>query len=96
LAAVLAIWGAILLTGGLTTVLDSRRGETREAVTDPSAAGFEAFVEQTWSMLVATEDASGDLVQVAVVAARPLGRRGVGAAAPGGDPDARRRDGVRM
>ena len=69
LAAVLAIWGAILLTGGLTTVLDSRRGETREAVTDPSAAGFEAFVEQTWSMLVATEDASGDLVQVAVVAA---------------------------
>ena len=69
LAALLAIWGAVLLTGGLTTVLDSRRGETREAVTDPSAAGFEAFVEQTWSMLVATEDASGDLVQVAVVAA---------------------------
>jgi len=69
LAAVLAIWGAVLLTGGLTTVLDSRRGETREAVTDPSAAGFEAFVEQTWSMLVATEDTSGDLVQVAVVAA---------------------------
>jgi len=69
LAAVLAVWGVVLLLGGLTTVLDSRRGETRGAVTDPSAAGFEAFVEQTWSMLVATEDASGDLVQVAVVAA---------------------------
>lgn len=69
LAAVLAIWGALLLTGGLTTVLDSRRGETRAAITDPLAAGFEAFVEQTWSLLLATEDASGDLVQVAVVAA---------------------------
>ena len=69
LVAVLAIWGAVLLLGGLTTILDSRRGETREAVTDPSAAGFEAFVEQTWSMLVATEDESGELVEVAVVAA---------------------------
>ena len=69
LVAVLAIWGAILVLGGLTTILDSRRGETREAVTDPSAAGFEAFVEQTWSMLVATEDESGELVEVAVVAA---------------------------
>ena len=69
LAGVLAIWGVILLLGGLTTILDSRRGETREAVTDPSAAGFEAFVEQTWSMFVATEDGSGELVEVAVVAA---------------------------
>ena len=66
---VLAIWAVLLTTGGLTTVLDSRRGEIREAVTDPTAPGFEAFVEQTWSMLVATEDASGELVQVAVVAA---------------------------
>jgi len=66
---VLAVWGVVLLLGGLTTVLDSRRGETREAVTDPSAVGFEAFVEQTWSMLVATEDGTGELVQVAVVAA---------------------------
>ncbi|MCH2423265.1 MAG: hypothetical protein MK196_09195, partial [Acidimicrobiales bacterium] len=69
LAVVLATWGVVLLLGGLTTILDSRRGETREAVTDPSAAGFEAFVEQTWSMLVATEDESGELVEVAVVAA---------------------------
>ena len=69
LIAAMAIWGVVLLFGGLTTVLDSRRGETRAAVTDPTAPGFEAFVEQTWSMLVATEDAAGELVQVAVVAA---------------------------
>lgn len=69
LTVVLAIWAVVLLTGGLTTVLDSRRGEIREAVTDPTAPGFEAFVEQTWSMLLATEDTSGELVQVAVVAA---------------------------
>jgi len=69
LAAALTVWGAILLLGGLSTILDSRRGETRGAVTDPTAAGFEAFVEQTWSMLVATQDESGELVEVAVVAA---------------------------
>ena len=63
------VWAGVLLVDGLTTVLDSEAGETREAVIDPSAPGFEAFVEQTWSMLVATEDDDGELVQVAVVAA---------------------------
>ena len=63
------VWAVVLLVDGLSTVLDSEGGETREAVTDPSALGFEAFVEQTWSMLVATEDGDGELVQVAVVAA---------------------------
>jgi len=63
------VWAGVLLVDGLSTVLDSEGGETREAVTDPSAPGFEAFVEQTWSMLVATEDDDGELVQVAVVAA---------------------------
>ena len=63
------VWAVVLLVDGLSTVLDSEGGETREAVTDPSAPGFEAFVEQTWSMLVATEDGDGELVQVAVVAA---------------------------
>ncbi len=63
------VWAGVLLVDGLSTVLDSEGGETREAVTDPSAPGFEAFVEQTWSMLVATEDGDGELVQVAVVAA---------------------------
>ncbi|MCS5677430.1 MAG: LytR C-terminal domain-containing protein [Acidimicrobiales bacterium] len=61
------IWAGVLLVDGLSTVLDSESGETREAETDPSAPGFEAFVEQTWSMLVATEDDDGELVQVAVV-----------------------------
>ena len=63
------VWAVVLLVDGLSTVLDSEGDETREAVTDPSAPGFEAFVEQTWSMLVATEDGDGELVQVAVVAA---------------------------
>ncbi len=61
------IWAGVLLVDGLSTVLDSESGEIREAETDPSAPGFEAFVEQTWSMLVATEDDDGELVQVAVV-----------------------------
>jgi len=63
------VWAGVLLVDGLSTVLDSEGGETREAVTDPSAPGFEAFVEQTWSMLVVTEGDDGELVQVAVVAA---------------------------
>ncbi len=76
LALLVATLGFVLLFSGLSTVLDSRRGETREAVTDPSAPGFEAFVEQTWSMLIATEDLSGELVQVAVVAASDRGGNG--------------------
>ena len=69
LLVVALVWAVVLLVDGLSTVLDSEGGETREAVTDPSAPGFEAFVEQTWSMLVVTEDGDGGLVQVAVVAA---------------------------
>lgn len=75
-ALVVVAWAAYLLVGGFGTVLDSRRGETREAVTDPGAPGFEAFVEQTWSMLVATEDPDGELVQVAVVSASDRGGSG--------------------
>ena len=75
-ALVVVAWAAYLLVSGVGTVLDTRRGETREAVTDPSAVGFEAFVEQTWSMLVATEDLDGELVQVAVVAASDRGGSG--------------------
>ena len=37
------IWAGVLLVDGLSTVLDSESGETREAETDPSALGFEAF-----------------------------------------------------
>ena len=49
---VLVLWSGWLLMDGLGTILDSEEGRTREAVTDQSAPGFEAFVEQTWSMLV--------------------------------------------
>ena len=62
------VWSTVLLLDGLQTILDSEEGRTREAITDPAAPGFEAFVEQTWSMLVVTEDEAGGLAQVAVVA----------------------------
>ena len=62
------IWSVVLFIDGLQTVLDSEEGKIREAVTDPTAPGFEAFVEQTWSMLVVTEDSRGELAQAAVVA----------------------------
>ena len=62
------LWSGWLLADGLQMILDSEQGTIREAVTDPSAPGFEAFVEQTWSILVATEDDAGELVQVAVLA----------------------------
>ncbi len=62
------LWAGWLLADGLQMILDSEQGAIREAVTDPSAPGFEAFVEQTWSILVATEDEAGELVQVAVLA----------------------------
>ena len=65
---IVVLWAGSQLASGLQMVLDSEQGTIREAVTDPSAAGFEAFVEQTWSILVATEDDAGELVQVAVVA----------------------------
>ena len=62
------VWSTVLLLDGLQTILDSEEGRTREAITDPAAPGFEAFVEQTWSMLIVTEDEAGGLAQVAVVA----------------------------
>ena len=62
------LWAGWLLADGLQMILDSEQGAIREAVTDPSAPGFEAFVEQTWSILVATEDGAGELVQIAVLA----------------------------
>ncbi len=71
-----AVWSAFLVLEGFDRVLDSEEGEVVEVVTDPTAPGFEAFVEQTWSMLVATEDLDGELVQVAVVAASDRGGSG--------------------
>jgi hypothetical protein len=68
LLAIVAIWSTFLLVDGFSSVLKSEEGATREAITDPLEEGFEAFVEQTWAELVITEDESGDLVQVAVIA----------------------------
>ena len=65
---VAVIWSGTLMVDGLRAILNSDEGQTREAVTDPSAPGFEAFVEQTWSMLVVTEDEDASLVGVAVLA----------------------------
>ena len=60
------VWSGFLLVEGARQVLDMRDGETREAIVDPTAAGFEAFVAQTWSMLIVTEDDDGLLTSVAV------------------------------
>ena len=64
---VVVVWSGALLVEGLRTVLNSEEGDTRIAVTDPEAPGFEAFVEQTWSLLALTEDDDGALVHAAVV-----------------------------
>ena len=59
-------WSSVLIFESGDQLLDSRDGETLDAVTDPTAPGFEAFVEQTWSMAVATEDFEGNLVNLIV------------------------------
>ena len=59
-------WSAVLIFESGDQLLDSQNGETLDAVTDPTALGFEAFVEQTWSMAVATEDFEGNLVNLVV------------------------------
>ena len=61
-------WSAVLMFESGGQLLDSRNGETLDAVTDPTAPGFEAFVEQTWSMAVATEDDEGNLVNLVIAA----------------------------
>ncbi len=63
-----AVWSAFLVLEGFDRVLDSEEGEVVEVVTDPTAPGFEAFVEQTWSLLAASEDDGGGLTGVAVLA----------------------------
>ena len=59
-------WSAVLIFESGDQLLDSQNGETLDAVTDPTAPGFEAFVEQTWSMAVATEDNEGNLVNLII------------------------------
>ena len=65
LLAVIA-WSAALVYESGGRLLDSRNGEKLDAVIDPTVPGFEAFVEQTWSMAVATEDDEGNLVNLVI------------------------------
>ncbi len=69
------VWSGFLILESGDHLLNSQDGETLDAISDPTAPGFEAFVEQTWSMVIATEDDEGDLVDlvVAAVADRELG-----------------------
>jgi len=59
-------WAAMLLIESAHELLDSQDGEIRTAQTDPTSLGFEAFVEQTWSMLIITENKNEDLTDLAV------------------------------
>ena len=58
------IWSALLLIESADELLNDQSGETLGANMDLSAPGFEAFVEQTWSMVIATENEQGSLVAV--------------------------------
>ena len=60
------IWSVFLLIESGDGLLNDQSGETLGAIEDLSAPGFEAFVEQTWSMVIATENKEGKLVDVVV------------------------------
>ena len=60
------IWSVFLLIESGDELLNDQSGETLGAIEDLSAPGFEAFVEQTWSMVIATENKEGKLVDVVV------------------------------
>ena len=60
------IWSALLLIESADELLNDQSGESLGAILDVSAPGFEAFVEQTWSMVIATENEQGSLVDVVV------------------------------
>jgi NAD(P)-dependent dehydrogenase (short-subunit alcohol dehydrogenase family) len=60
-------WSALLVAEGFNQVLESEEGATLDVITDVTAPGFEAFVEQTWSLLVVSEDDEGQLTGVTVL-----------------------------
>ncbi|MBC8483716.1 MAG: LytR C-terminal domain-containing protein [Actinobacteria bacterium] len=62
------VWSAFLVVEGFDQVLESEEGATLDVITDVTAPGFEAFVEQTWSLLVVSEDEGGHLTGVTVIA----------------------------
>ena len=60
------IWSVFLLIESGDELLNDQSGETLGAIEDLSAPGFEAFVEQTWSMVIATENKEGKLVDLVI------------------------------
>ena len=63
---VAVIWSVFLLMESGDELLNDQSGETLGAIEDLSAPGFEAFVEQTWSMVIATENKEGKLVDLVI------------------------------
>jgi len=70
-ALVFAVWRE-----GTKLVLDSNNGERRETITDPTAPGYQAFVDPTPTMLVAHLSDGGDLVGITVLARTALDQGG--------------------
>ncbi|MEE3252228.1 MAG: LytR C-terminal domain-containing protein [Actinomycetota bacterium] len=61
-------WSTLLVVEGFNQVLESEEGATLDVITDVTAPGFEAFVEQTWSLLLVSQDDEGQLTGVTVLA----------------------------
>ncbi len=70
-ALVFAVW-----SDGTRLVLDSNGGERIETITDPTAPGYQAFVNPTPTMLVAHLSDGGDLVGITVLAQTVLDEGG--------------------
>jgi hypothetical protein len=62
------VWSGFLVVEGFDQVLESEEGATLDVITDVTAPGFEAFVEQTWSLLAVSEDDDGRLTGVTILA----------------------------
>jgi hypothetical protein len=70
LLALAAVTGALLAMVGIKTVRESRAGKVVATVTDPSAPGFEAFLEPTPTLALLHRDGK-ELRSIAVLALRP-------------------------
>ncbi len=70
-ALVFAVW-----SDGTRLVLDSNDGERIETITDPTAPGYQAFVDPTPTMLIAHLSDDGDLVGITVLAQTVLDQGG--------------------
>ena len=70
-ALVFAVW-----SDGTKLVLNSNDGERIETITDPTAPGYQAFVDPTPTMLIAHLSDAGDLVGITVLAQTALDQGG--------------------